>query len=70
MTVRQEYARLRHRAIARHPGQSGQAAAPAHTGPAGACHRRPGAARAAGSLSAGLLPQVAALSRFLWVSCG
>ncbi len=33
MTLRQEYARPRDRAIARHPGQLAQAAAPAHTGP-------------------------------------
>ena len=41
MTLRQEYARPRDRAIARHPDQSAQAAAPAHTTPAGAYHRRP-----------------------------
>ena len=41
MTLRQEYARPRDRAIARHPDQSAQAAAPAQTTPAGAYHRRP-----------------------------
>jgi hypothetical protein len=35
MTLRQEYARPRPRAIARRRDQPGRAAAPAHTGPAG-----------------------------------
>jgi len=35
MTLRQQYARPRPRAISRHQDQPGQAAAPAHTGPAG-----------------------------------
>jgi hypothetical protein len=43
MTFRQEYARPRPRAIARHPDQPGRAAAPAHTGPAGSSPwRQPG----------------------------
>ena len=73
MTLRQEYAHPRDRAIARHPDQPAHAAAPAHTGPADAYHRRPRAARAAGSLTTGPLPQVAAIGpvpvSVLWVSC-
>jgi len=39
MTLRQEYARPRPRAIARHTDQLGRAAAPAPTGPPGSAHR-------------------------------
>ena len=80
MTLRQEYARPRPRAIARHtdqpggPGPPREAATPAGTRHRGVYHRRPGhAAGAAGAVSSGLLLQVAAIGPLpvgvLWVSC-
>jgi hypothetical protein len=85
MTLGPDYARPRPRTIARHSDQPGGAAAPqfpaAHAGrgefPLQATPAPPApitgdlpAACAAESPSSGPLPQVAALSRFLWVSCG
>src|SRR5215831_8802654 len=78
MTLRQHYARPRPRAITRHPDQPGRAAAAAHTGPPGSAHRVSlptacTAARAAGAVSGGVLPQVAGPGPVpvgvLWVTC-
>jgi hypothetical protein len=75
MTLRQDYARPRPRAIARHRDQPGRAAAPAHPGPAGISPPR----EPAGGLPRGprrrvrIQRAVTAGSgdrgRFLWVSC-
>ena len=85
MTLRPDYARPPPHTIARGSDQPGGAAAPqfpaAHAGrrelslqptpapPVPIVGGLP-AAWAAGPLTTGPLPQVAALSRFLWASCG